>query len=336
VLRTWSTTRLAEQLVAVPVDEGNVESVAGELTAGAGGLLLFGSQAPSDLAQRIARAAAGEPGNIRPLVMTDEEGGTVQRMANLVGWMPAARQQQATMSTAQIQQLAAQTGRRMRANGVSMDLAPVLDLDSRSGPNDNDPIGTRSFSADPAAATAAGTAFSAGLRQGGITPVLKHFPGIGSATGNSDLGPAVDPSWNVVRDRDLLPFRALIRAGAPAIMVSNASVPGLTSLPAGLSPAVIAGLLRGELGFTGLVITDSLSAGAIRSAGYSVPQAAVAAVAAGADLVIFNSYPAATAALTAAVVQALVEAARSGRIPLARLQVAVSHVLAVKQVSLCP
>jgi beta-N-acetylhexosaminidase len=187
----------------------------------------------------------------------------------------------------------------------------------------------------PATTTADGLAFAAGLKQGGVIPVLKHFPGIGSSSGNSDLGPAVDPPWSVVASRDLLPFRAAIRAGVPAVMVSNASVPGLTSLPASLSHAAIAGLLRGQLGFTGLVLTDSLSAGAIRSAGYSVPRAAVAAVAAGADMIIFNSYPSATASLTVATVRALVGAVRNGTIPLARLVDAASHVLAVKHVSLC-
>jgi beta-N-acetylhexosaminidase len=335
VLRTWSSTRLAEQLIAIPVDENAVESVAGELSAGAGGLLLFGNHAPADLAAAIARAAAGEPGRIAPLVMTDEEGGSVQRMANLVGWLPSARTMATTLTPAQIRLQASQLGSRLRANGVTMDLAPVLDLDSRAGPTDQDPIGDRSFSDAPATASAAALAFAAGLRQGGVIAVLKHFPGIGGGTGNSDLGPAVDPPWSGVAGRDLLPFLDAIRAGASAVMVSNVSVPGLTNLPASLSPAAITKVLRGQLGFTGLVITDSLSAGAVQAAGYPVPRAAVAAVAAGADMVIFNSYAAATAALTAATAQALAGAVQAGTIPRARLLDAAAHVLAAKHVSLC-
>jgi len=192
---------------------------------------------------------------------------------------------------------------------VTMNLAPVLDLDARGGPNDSDAIGTRSFSPSVAVTTRAGLAFLTGLERGGVVPVLKHFPGLGSATGNTDLGPAADPPWSEVLGRDLLPFQAAVRAGAPAVMIANASIPGLTDLPASLSPAVITGVLRGRLGFTGLVLTDSLSAGAVQAAGYSVPQAAVAAVTAGADLVLFTADPSRTRALTGQTVQAIGPAA---------------------------
>ena len=329
-LRTWSLTRLAEQVVAVPVSETAVGSVAPELATGAGGLLLFGSQAPADLAGQLARASAGAPEGIRPLVMTDEEGGTVQRMANLVGWLPSARTMAATMTAARIERLAAGVGARMRANGVTMDLAPVLDLDARSGPNDDDAIGTRSFSSSASLAATAGVAFQAGLRQSGVVPVLKHFPGIGSANGNTDLGPAADPPWSAVQGNDLLPFQAAIRAGAQAVMISNASVPGLTNGPASLSSAVISGVLRNRLGFTGLVLTDSLSAGAVQAAGYDVPRAAAPAIAAGADLVLFTALPAQTQSVTEQVVQAI-----AGTVPTARLLDAARHVLTTKHVNLC-
>jgi len=335
ILRTWSVRRLAEQTLVVPVAEDAVGSVAPELTAGAGGLLLFGSQAPSGLAADITRAAAGEPGGIAPLVMTDEEGGSVQRMANLVGSMPSARQMAATMTAAQIQRLAVQVGARMRANGITMDLAPVLDLDARAGPNDTDAIGSRSFSPSTAVTTSAALAFLSGLQRGGVIPVLKHFPGIGAANGNTDLGPAAGPNWSTVKTRDLLPFQAAIRAGAPAVMISNASVPGLTDEPAGLSRTVITSVLRTTLGFTGLVLTDSLSAGAVRAAGYDVPQAAVAALTAGADMLLFTADPSRTATVTARTTQAIVAAVGTGALPMSRLANAVLHILAAKNVSLC-
>jgi beta-N-acetylhexosaminidase len=334
-LRTWTVRRLAEQTIVVPVGEDAVGSVAPELTAGAGGLLLFGSYAPPDLRSEIARAATGEPGGIAPLVMTDEEGGIVQRMANLVGWLPSARDMAATMTPAEIQQMAMQLGSRMRANGVTMDLAPVLDLDARAGPNDSDAIGSRSFSWSATVATNAGLAFLTGLQRGGIVPVLKHFPGIGAANGNTDLSPAADPAWSIVRNRDLLPFQAAIRAGAPAVMISNASVPGLTNAPASISRTVISTVLRGMLGFSGLVLTDSLSAGAVQAAGYDVPRAAVAALEAGADLVLFTADPSSTATVTSQIVQAITAAVRSGALPVSRLLDAVSHVIATKHVNLC-
>lgn len=110
--------------------------------------------------------------------MTDEEGGGVQRMANLVGSMPWARQM-GTMSPAAIQSLAKAVGQRMRALGVTMDLAPVLDVDGGPGPNASNPDGDRSFSASPSQAARDGLAFAAGLLAAGVIPVVKHFPGLG-------------------------------------------------------------------------------------------------------------------------------------------------------------
>lgn len=335
VLRAWSLARLAEQVVVVPVEEGDVASVTDEVTAGAGGVILFGSRAPSDLASSLSRLARAEPGGLAPLVMTDEEGGSVQRMANLVGSIPSARQMGATMTAGQIEQLALRAGRRMRSAGVTMDLAPVLDLDAGAGPNDTDAIGTRSFSADQKTASADGLAFAAGLRAGGVIPVAKHFPGLGGATANTDLAPASTRPWSRIQANDLLPYRAAVRTGVPAIMIANASVPGLTTLPASISSAVITDVLRGRLGFSGLVLTDSLSAGALKSAGYTVPRAAVAALRAGADMVLYNGTSATVAALTSQTVSAIVSAVRDGVLPVSRLLAAAGQVIAAKRVTLC-
>ncbi|MGE5826893.1 MAG: glycoside hydrolase family 3 N-terminal domain-containing protein, partial [Micromonosporaceae bacterium] len=179
-LAAWSVTRLAEQTVVIPVDESNVAAVTTEVADGAGGVILFGSTAPADLGDALRQLVSHA--SIAPFVMTDEEGGAVQRMANLVGHIPSARQMTATMSAAEIQQLAARAGRAMKANGVTMDLAPVLDLDDRPGPSDANPDGTRSFSKDEKIAETNGLAFANGLRAAGVVPVVKHFPGLGGAT----------------------------------------------------------------------------------------------------------------------------------------------------------
>src|SRR5437764_4097591 len=183
ILATWTVTRLAEQTVVVPVDETNVMSVSAEVAAGAGGVILFGSSAPANLGAQLQALEAVAPGGIKPFIMTDEEGGVVQRMANLVGSIPSARQMGATMTPAQIQQLAFGLAQRMRAAGVTMDLAPVLDVDGGQGPNNFNADGTRSFSANVATASSAGIAFAAGLRNGGIVPVMKHFAGLVAPTG---------------------------------------------------------------------------------------------------------------------------------------------------------
>jgi beta-N-acetylhexosaminidase len=335
VLATWSARRLAEQTVVIPVDEGNLGSVAPEVAAGAGGVILFGSRAPADLGSSLARLVRNAPGGVAPLVMTDEEGGAVQRMANLVGQIPSARDMASTMTPAEIQRLAVRVGRRMKAAGVTVDLAPVLDLDGGRGPNATNPVGTRSFSPAAKTATADGLAFVAGLRAAGVIPVAKHFPGLGGATGNTDLKAAETLPWRTLEASGLLPFKAAVRAGVPAIMISNASVPGLTGLPASISHAVITGVLRGQLGFSGLVLTDSLSAGALRDAGYSVPRASVAALRAGADMVLYNVEAGAVATRTGQTVQAIVAAVASGELPRSRLENAVLHILAAKRVDLC-
>jgi beta-N-acetylhexosaminidase len=335
VLATWSVHRLAEQTMAIPVDESDVGSVAPEVAAGAGGVVLFGADAPAGLASSLAKLTRDAPDGIAPFVMTDEEGGAVQRMANLVGSVPSAREMAATMTPAQIKSLALQVGIRMKAAGVTMDLAPVLDLDQGDGPDQSDPDGTRSFSLNERVASADGLAFAAGLEAAGVVPVVKHFPGLGQATGNTDTTPASTQPWSSLQARGLLPFKAAIRAGVPAVMVGNASVPGLTDLPASISPAVITGVLRKQLGFSGLVLTDSVSAGALSAAGYSVPTASVDALAAGADMVLYNPDTDTVASLTGQAVQAIVAAVGSGKLPKSRLENAVTHILAAKHIDLC-
>jgi beta-N-acetylhexosaminidase len=335
VLTTWTDQRLAEQTIVVPVDEQQVGTVQPEVTAGAGGIILFGSAAPANLAVQLQSLASTAPGGIAPFVMADEEGGDVQRMANLVGPLPSARQMGASMSTAQIHQVATALAARMSAAGVTMDLAPVLDTDDGAGPNNSDPDGTRSFSNDAAVASADGRAFAAGLLSGGVVPVVKHFPGLGHATGNTDVMPAATLPWRVLQTGGLQPFRDAIAAHLPAVMVANASVPGLTSIPASLSSDVIGTVLRGRLGFHGLVLTDSLSAVAVRDAGYSVPQAAVAAIAAGADMVLFNATAAQLAALNQDIVTAIAAAVQGGALPRSRLVDAALHILTVKGINPC-
>jgi len=336
MLATWTVTRLAQQTVVVPVDENNVMSVKSEVAAGAGGVILFGSSAPTNLGAQLQALDAAAPDGIRPFIMTDEEGGVVQRMANLVGSVPPARQMGATMTPAQIEQLAFGLAQRMRAAGVTMDLAPVLDVDGGQGPNNFNADGTRSFSANVATASSDGVAFATGLRNGGIVPVVKHFPGLGGATGNTDVTAAATQSWSALQSGGLRPFEAAIASNVPAVMVANATVPGLTNQPASISPTVINGILRGQLGFQGLVITDSLSAVALSASGYTVPRAAVAALGAGADMVLYNADPSTVAALTNQTVSAIVAAVNTGTLSRAALETAAGRVLAAKGVNLCP
>jgi len=338
--------RRAATLVALPLNGFDFDTLAPELAAGASGVLLLGSNpVPTDLAARI-RAAGAHPGpDGPPLIMADQEGGGIQRLRGGVPVLAWPRELAATETVAQVQQQAAALGRAMAALGVNVDLAPVLDVDSGPGPSDDNPDGQRSFSGDPDTVSRYGVAFLQGLREGGVLPVVKHFPGLGGSTGNTDVRPAATKPIAALRAGGLTPFRAAISAGAPAVMISNATVPGMTTHPAGLSSAVIGGLLDNELGFTGLVVTDSLSAGAVTAATPSLGQAATDAIESGADLVLFGSTRTAAdvAALSAAgiqvsfqqIVAALASAVNSGALTPTRLDAAVTAVLRARGVRLC-
>ncbi len=322
-----------------------VMEVAGE--TGVGGVLFLGdASAPSNLAALLRTAFASTPAGLAPLVMADQEGGGVQRLGDAVPSMPWPRTMAQTMTPAQVKALTTRVGASMLQLGVNVDLAPVIDLDAGAGPSTTDPDGLRSFSAVPLTAANYGVAYLQGLVAAGVVPVVKHFPGLGGASANTDYSPATTPPLATLEGAGLVPFRAAIAAGVPAVMVSNATVPGLTTEPASLSPAAINGLLRHTLGFEGLVVTDSLSAVAITDAGYQVPAAAVAAIAAGADMILFGDTatqgqtnlltPASVTASIDQIVSAIVTTAARGKIPLARVNAAVLRVLTIKHTQLCP
>jgi len=345
-IAAWPIEARAAQLVVVPSLDFNIDDLAPIIRTGVGGVLFLGhAPAPADLAVRIARARSGSATAVVPWFMADQEGGGVQRMKGLVDPIPWARTMGATLTPTQIQETAQETGRQLRAAGIDVDLAPVLDVDDAAGPSASNPDGKRSFSGTATGVTASGLAFERGLTNSGVVSVVKHFPGLGHSTANTDMGPASTKSITALRSVDLLPFKAAIDAGAPAVMVANATVPGLTTRPASVSAAAIRGLLRTELGFQGMVMTDSLSAGAITAAGLSLPQAVVAAIEAGADQVLFGStldarelallQPSAVATTTRQIITALVEAVRAKHLPEARLDDAVANVLRVKKVDLC-
>ena len=334
-LATWSNQRLAMLTIAVPVSETAPADVTAEVAAGAGGVLLFGTAAPRNLGADLAALRTRVPGRLGLLVMTDEEGGGIQRMANLVGSLPWPAWMGAHWSAAQIRAAVERVGLRMAAAGVNMDLAPVADVDGRNVAPGTDPDGWRSFSGNSAIAARDTVAFMDGLRAAGVIPVLKHFPGLGGSSGNSDLGPAHTLPWPTESRVGLPPFTAAIAAGAPVVMVSNDTVPGLATNPGGLSPTTISYELEGKLHFHGLVITDSLTAGAVSGAHFSVPQAAVQALRSGADMVMFGLVGNVSGE-TSAIAGAVVTAVARHQLDRSRLIAAADAVLTVRHVNLCP
>jgi beta-N-acetylhexosaminidase len=334
-LTAWANRRLAMLTIAVPVSESSPAGAEAAVAAGAGGVLLFGSSAPANLGAQLTALKSHVPGHIGLLVMTDEEGGGVQRMANLVGSLPWPATMGKDWSAATIQQQVEKVAKKMAANQVDMDLAPVVDVDGRNvAPSATNPDGWRSFSGTTSVVSRDGIAFMNGLRAGGVIPVLKHFPGLGHSSHNSDDGPAHTLPWATESTVGLPPFTAAIAAGAPAVMVSNDSVPGLATNPGGLSPTTITYELLGKLHFKGLVLTDSLTAGAVSAAGFSVPQAAVQSLRSGGDMVMFGlvSHPDTEAT---SIANAVVAAVADGHLSRTRLVDAAVAVLAARHVNLC-
>ena len=338
VVANWTPSQLANETIVVPVNALNIGAMGPAARAGYGGLLLLGATAPATLTATLGRLQAMTPHQYAMMVMVDEEGGGVQRLTNLVGSIPWAQTMGRHLTAPQITAVGLRIGRALSAAGVNVDLAPVLDVDGRAVyPGASNPDGLRSFGGSPALVATDATAFMIGLSQAHVTSVVKHFPGLGGSTGNTDSGPARTLAWSVLQRTALVPFRRAIASGASAVMLSNASVPGLTALPASLSATVV-DYLRQTLGFQGLIVTDSLSAGAIGVRHLTVGAAAVAALLAGDDQILFGTPSSPIAALgeAAQISAAIVTAVAQGSLPIATLRAAAALVLATRNTLACP
>ncbi|CAN5752868.1 glycoside hydrolase family 3 N-terminal domain-containing protein [soil metagenome] len=268
-------------------------------------------------------------GEIPLLVATDEEGGDVQRFGRL-GVIPSQRQVAASMSVEEAEQMIAEHGLALEAAGVDIVFGPVADVGPADG--SDGPMADRVFSADPAIVADYAAAYVRGWNRAGILPVLKHFPGHGSASADSHDDTARTPALDELLRRDLVPYQRLA-AEQVGVMIGHLDVPDLTEdggVPASLSPAAISNLLLNQLGFAGhLVVTDALDMEAVASR-VGLPEAAERAVGAGADVVIY-----ADTSATPSVIARLVDAVETGRLAPSRLYGAAQRVLATKGVDPC-
>jgi beta-N-acetylhexosaminidase len=224
-------------------------------------------------------------------VAVDDEGGRVQRIDALDGDLPSAREMAARYTPQQVLELGRERGRKQLARGITMDLAPVVDL---GGQPARSVIGDRAFSDDPGWVVSYAGAFAQGEREAGVFTMLKHFPGHGRASGDSHKGRVTTPPIDDLRAHDLQPYKALLGPGGPladgrtGVLVGHLDVPGLTTdLPSSLTPAVYQ-LLRGEYGFDGLVLTDDLGAMRAITGTFALPQAVERALTAGADMALWS------------------------------------------------
>jgi beta-N-acetylhexosaminidase len=313
---------LGQMIVARVSGSRPSSSLLARIRAGqVGGVILFSDSFASGLA--VARAsiqalqrAARQGGNPPLLVMTDQEGGEVKRVP---GPPTLAPSQMSSTAVAFAQGKAA--AQLLRSVGVNLDLAPVADVERVAGSF----LGTRSFGSKPSKVAADACAFARGVASQQVAYTLKHFPGLGRATGNTDLGPVRINSPATALRTDYAAYRTCGAGSLGIVMISNAIYPALTgSLPAVMSPLTYARELRIATGRSSVVtISDDLQAGAI--AGQRAP--ARHAINAGLDLLMY----AGSEQASAAAYSILLPQARSGAVSRARVQAAYDAILALKQ-----
>lgn len=266
------------------------------------GVITLGDNVPTAPDQRVPRLteltaavqdAVAEDGRDWPAFTgIDQEGGPITRVGAPLDRWPAAMSLGAADDPELTQEVTRASGEQLRALGYTVVFAPSADL--TSGPEDPT-IGARSPGSDPDRVTRTAVAGTAGFLEAGILPVVKHFPGHGAVTEDSHLGAAILPvDWDTLQERELVPFRAVVDAGAPAVMPGHVVVEAIDpDLPATLSQAVLTDLLREDLGFEGLVVTDAMNMGAITQAG-TAGHPAVAALEAGVDVLLMPPDPGGT------------------------------------------
>lgn len=256
---------------------------------GVGSVILDGTSylsigATAAITGRLQRAA---PSHVGLFVATDQEGGLVQRLRGAGFSAVPSALEQGTESPSALRADAAGWATELRHAGVNVDLAPVLDIVPSSW-GSNPPIGDldREFGHTAATVTSHGVAVVAGLAQGGVDATVKHFPGLGRTRGNTDLSTGVQDTITVRHDPYLAPFAAAVSAGTPFVMISTAIYTRIDAArPAAFSSTIISGMLRGDLGFHGVVISDDLGV-AKQVSGYSVGGRAIAFIQAGGDIVL--------------------------------------------------
>jgi len=292
-----------------------------------GGVILFGANVVSAAQVRALtarlQAAAAAGGRPPLLIATDQEGGAIKRIPWAAPTLSPPQMGSIGLTSTARQQGAA-TGQALLGLGINCDLAPVADV-----PASTDSFmyqEGRTWSFDAALTSSLANAFARGLESAGDIPVMKHFPGIGDATQNTDVSVVTIRKPLAGLAAGLQPYTTAISKGIPMIMLSNATYTAWDAVnAAGWSRAIVKGLLRDQMGFRGVTITDSLS-GTAKARGVPVATLAIRAAIAGTDMILVTG----SEAHTQATYEALLAAARAGQIPRTRLVASYDRILALK------
>jgi beta-N-acetylhexosaminidase len=296
-----------------------------------GGIIIFSRNVenPRQITQLNAglqQLALGSLFGVGLFIAVDQEGGQVARISEGVSVAPAQMAMGALGSPALAGQIGKIVGEELAALGFSMNLAPCLDVNS----NPHNPvIGVRSFGEDPEIVGELGSAVIRGLQES-VIATAKHFPGHGDTAVDSHLGmPMISHSRERLREVELVPFQKAIAAGVDAILAAHVAFPALEPIPgrpSSLSYPVLTGLLREELGFDGLVLTDCMEMQAV-TGHYPMGEAAVLAIEAGSDMVLVSHTP----KLQEEAFRTVVEAVRSGRIAEKRIDQSLERIARAKE-----
>ena len=338
-LAGWSLEEKVGQLMMVGVDAQAPKQSSNEAvdTHHVGNIFIAGrTTAGSQATQKVISSFTSKvgPGTTHAtpmLVATDQEGGEVQVLAGSgFSDIPSALDQ-STQPRDQLVASARTWGKELADVGVNMNLAPVADLVDIARPASNEPIGRwgREYGHDAATVSSQAGAFAEGMQASKVIPTYKHFPGLGRVTANTDTSAGVVDS-TTTRSADTavsVIFGAAIAAGAPVIMVSSATYSLIDpSAPAVFSSTIVTDMLRREMGFSGVVITDDVSA-AVQVQDVSAGDRAVRAIRAGCDLVLASADP----TVAADMVKALIATARSDPAFAARVDESATRVLNLKK-----
>ncbi|MEP7285961.1 MAG: glycoside hydrolase family 3 protein [Chloroflexota bacterium] len=300
-----------------------------DMQPGAVAMFSYNGTSPQAINQTInawQKVSTQTGAQIPLLVAIDQEGGTVIRLTDGFTQLPWGGAL-AAMPSDDAQTVGKIAGQELSAVGINMNLAPVVDV--RTLP-DNFFMERRMMGSDPAAIGAAASAYIKGMRENGVIGVLKHFPGHGAAGDSHTMLPVVNYDLDHVNTVELTPFRVGIENGAEAIMVGHLVYPALDptpGLPASLSPKIVGDVLRKQLGFQGVAITDAMDMAAIVDH-FTRPVAAVMAIRAGIDMIATG--PHTPIAEQQAMKQAILDAVQRGDLPEARINEAVQRILMLK------
>ncbi|WP_306812802.1 glycoside hydrolase family 3 protein [Paenibacillus soyae] len=272
--------------------------------------------------QRLTQQAGRPP----MFIAIDQEGGMVARLVNGVTLMPGNMALGATASTEAAEETARICGEELRGLGITMNYAPCIDVNNNP---DNPVINVRSYSDRSDVVSRLGAAAVAGYQSAGVAATVKHFPGHGDTSVDSHHAlPVLPHDRERLEAVELLPFRAAIEAGTDCIMTAHVCLPALepSGVPSTLSENVLTGLLRGELGYDGVVVTDCLEMSAIDEF-YGPEQGAVKAIKAGADMVLVSH----TFEKQRAALEAVAAAVESGEISVERIEQSVARIMRLKE-----